>query len=107
MEIIEGNSEGPLEMTDDAMEAWSDATKDVQHVGQRVLKDTSKPDGDACRPDGKLKEASEMEWLHSPSEHNETRLRRRLSISSESDDDVLPKAKVSEVMNAWQGLIRD
>lgn len=36
-------------------------------VAEHVFKDTTKPDGDACRPDGTLKDASEMEWLDSPS----------------------------------------
>ena len=30
----------------------------------------SKPDSDACREDGTLKDASEMEWPNSPSEPN-------------------------------------
>jgi hypothetical protein len=34
----------------------------------RVLKDVNMPDGDACRPDGTLKEASEMVFPNSPSE---------------------------------------
>ena len=32
--------------------------------------DTSKPVGDACREDGTLKDASEMEWPDLPTEHN-------------------------------------
>jgi len=32
--------------------------------------DTSKPVGDACRVDGTLKDASEMEWPDSPTEQN-------------------------------------
>jgi hypothetical protein len=32
--------------------------------------DTSKPVGDACREDGTLKEASEMEWPDSPTGYN-------------------------------------
>ena len=31
--------------------------------------DISKPDGDACREDGTLKDASEMEWLNSPTDN--------------------------------------
>ena len=34
------------------------------------LMDTSKPVGDACREDGTLKEASEMEWPDSPTGYN-------------------------------------
>jgi len=32
------------------------------------LKDTSKPDGEACNPDGTLKDSKEIEWLNSPSD---------------------------------------
>ena len=34
------------------------------------LMDMSKPEGDACREDGTLKDASEMEWPNSPTEYN-------------------------------------
>ena len=63
------------------------------------------PEGDACRPDGTLKDASEMEWLHSPSDLNppESRessigLKRKLANdegdSSDENGD-LPKTKVT------------
>ena len=35
---------------------------------EQFFKDGTMPDGDACRPDGTLKDASEMEWLNSLSE---------------------------------------
>jgi hypothetical protein len=35
---------------------------------EQTFKDSTLPDGDACRPDGTLKDASEMEWPNSPSE---------------------------------------
>lgn len=35
------------------------------------LMDMSKPEGDACREDGTLKDASEMEWPDSPTENNQ------------------------------------
>jgi hypothetical protein len=35
---------------------------------EQYFKDTNMPDGDACRPDGTLKDASEMLFLNSPSE---------------------------------------
>ena len=38
--------------------------------GERIYKDYSKPDGEACRDDGTLKDASEMEWPNSPSDSN-------------------------------------
>jgi hypothetical protein len=31
-----------------------------------VLKDTSKPEGEACNADGTLKDAEQMQWLNSP-----------------------------------------
>jgi hypothetical protein len=79
---------------------------------EQFFKDGTMPDGDACRPDGTLKDASEMEWLNSPSE--ETRnlpevthlsedgynLKRRLPCDEEesnSDSDGPPKTKVSYI----------
>ena len=32
--------------------------------------DKSKPEGDACRKDGTLKDASELDWPDSPTEYN-------------------------------------
>ena len=32
------------------------------------LKDTSKPEGEACNLDGTLKDASQIEWVNSPSD---------------------------------------
>jgi hypothetical protein len=46
---------------------------------EKIFKDGTMPDGDACRPDGTLKDASEMEWLNSPSEAN-------LNLPELSDD---------------------
>ena len=37
------------------------------NLNQRKQKDLWKPDGDACNPDGTLKDAPEMEWPDSPS----------------------------------------
>ena len=71
--------------------------------GKHTLKDNTKPDGDACGPDGMLKDTSEMEWVHSPSALNveEPRestntLKRKLSVEeTESEYEKLLKAKVS------------
>lgn len=58
------------------------------------------PDGDACRPDGTLKDASEIEWQHSPSSTHTrekvSRLKRKLVEEDESacEGDKLRKAKV-------------
>jgi hypothetical protein len=48
----------------------SDSRVGVASVTGTYLKDASKPDGDACREDGTLKDASEMEWPNSPSQTN-------------------------------------
>jgi hypothetical protein len=77
--------------------AWRDALE-----GRSMEKDNSKPDGDTCRPDGTLKEASEMEWPHSPSDldarEQGSSLKRKLPINEDDSDDEengLPKAKVT------------
>ncbi len=41
--------------------------QDARETSVQVLADPTKPVGDACNIDGTLKEADEMEWLHSPS----------------------------------------
>ena len=46
----------------------SESSSGIESAGNNYLKDFSKPDGDACREDGTLKDASEMEWPNSPSE---------------------------------------
>jgi len=37
-------------------------------INTSFLKDASKPEGEACNPDGSLKDADTMEWLNSPSD---------------------------------------
>ena len=34
-------------------------------INTLFLKDASKPEGEACNPDGMLKDADKMEWLNS------------------------------------------
>lgn len=75
--------------------------------------DTSKPVGDACREDGTLKDASEMEWPNSPTEltwhgpNSPTELEwpnsptEDQSSRSESEPDEAPKAKVSIIIGSW------
>ena len=69
------------------------------------IMDISKPVGDACREDGTLKDAKEMDWPNSPTEHNRaiieemfpedtSGLERPPSSRLESDDEVLLKKKV-------------
>jgi len=44
-------------------------TKNVEHKGKAMhLKDASKPNSEACHEDGMLKDATEITWLHSPSQ---------------------------------------
>jgi hypothetical protein len=45
-----------------------DCVSSTNAKGKIFLKDSSKPDGDACHNDGTLKDASELEWLNSPSD---------------------------------------
>ena len=87
------------------LDARSDATR-----GDRIYKDFSKPDEEACRDDGTLKNASEIEWQHSPTASNprpfdlypgeeNTVLKKRKSPGDEDKSDYenveLPKVKVS------------
>ena len=67
------------------------------------IMDISKPVGDACREDGTLKDASEMEWPNSPTEYNhaviEEMFQENGSQSEQhsslgSDPDETPKVKV-------------
>jgi hypothetical protein len=46
----------------------SDGVSKTNANGKTFLKDSSKPDGDACRDDGTLKDASELDWPNSPSD---------------------------------------
>ena len=69
------------------------------------------PDGDACRPDGTLKDASEMQWPDSLSERNlpegpgmsedgynlKRSLPRDEEEESDSEIDRQPKTKVSYI----------
>ena len=87
---------------------------------ERVFKDRNMPDGDACRPDGTLKEASELSFPNSPSDatinlpdigdedayffknlkraHGDS---EEEELSSESTSDGHPKTKVSYVSIAF------
>ena len=62
-------------------------------------RDASKPDGEACNADNTLKDASEIEWFHSPSQITATwstqkRVRGDNEESTNEDDtDELPKPK--------------
>ena len=63
------------------------------------LRDASKPEGEACNPDGTLKDADKMEWLNSPSDsapaapfenHNEDVLH---VVDDATDDERVPKRR--------------
>jgi hypothetical protein len=57
-------------------------------VDTQVQKDTSKPDGEACNDDGTLKDASQMDWINSPSDATTAPvLKHLLDSDDESDDD--------------------
>jgi hypothetical protein len=58
------------------------------------LKDASKPEGEACNPDGTLKDADKMEWLNSPSDVGLAPLEKQcehavhvLEVDDEPDDE--------------------
>lgn len=77
--------------------------------GPTHLKDVSKPDGEACNDDGTLKDASEIEWAHSPSQshpgpvlYGEKRKRNDSVTDGDVDDiDVLPKTNVSRMPHSF------
>ena len=90
------------------MEGSSSVTAGNLGNTERVLKDGDMPDGDACRPDGTLKDASEIEWPNSLSDlpeksNNEyffINLKRGLPDGSDEEEssstnDEHPKTKVS------------
>ena len=52
---------------------------------ERIFQDRNMPDGDACRPDRTLKDASEMEWLHSPSQAQGNLPQGNLPETSDND----------------------
>ena len=54
------------------------------------FKDASKPDGDACREDGTLKDASELEWPNSPSDPAPNFPKDSVSDSDAHHEDYLP-----------------
>jgi len=64
-------------------------------------KDEGKPDGEACNVDGTLKDATDMEWLNSPSQLLPSPpLKRLLDYDSDLDSDhedqrINKKAQVS------------
>ena len=62
---------------------------------------TSKPVGEAVREDGTLKDASEITWLHSPSQEHrlETNGEKRKRHGSDSDDKQLPEYRVSKTFD--------
>jgi hypothetical protein len=55
------------------------------HNAEQVLKDRDMPDGDACRPDGTLKDASELEWPNSPSDLPETSNNKYIFLNLKRD----------------------
>ena len=59
-----------------------------------IQKDTSKPDGEACRADGTLKDADEMEWPNLPSEDITIPQQKcLLEAGSGSEDQAISKKK--------------
>ena len=98
------------------LDARSDTTR-----GKQIYKDYSKPDGEACRDDGTLKDASKLEWPNSPSDINtgpfnldpgeleesdENAFLKRKSPGDEDESDYenvdLPKIKVCNSLVFWK-----
>jgi len=52
-------------------------------INTLFLKDMSKPEGEACNPDGMLKDAEQIEWLNSPLDLNQD----KCTLHDEYDDD--------------------
>jgi len=63
------------------------------------MRDASKPDGEACNADNTLKDASEIEWFHSPSQITATWSTQKQvrgdneESTNEDDANDLPKPK--------------
>ena len=60
----------------------------------------SKPEGEACNPDGTLKDADKMEWLNSPSDVGPAPLEKQrehavhvLEVDDEPDDEHVIKRR--------------
>ena len=98
----------------EAIDAWSgDATQENTNNSKQIYKDYSKPNGEACREEGTLKDVSELDWPDSPSDPSphdwngpwnlgEPEEDLILKIKSPGDEDEssyesdeLPKVKVS------------
>lgn len=97
------------------MNRMEGGSKGVGTLGytEQIFKDITMLDGDACQPDGTLKDASEMEWLNSPSDaklpelsNNEYNLKRSLPRDEEEpwgeeesnvESEGPPKTKVSYI----------
>ena len=71
----------------------------LKPTGSRsIQKDITKPDGEACNADGTLKDASEIEWLHSPGSKSppvSLSKRARNDTSSDADGIAFKKTRVS------------
>jgi len=46
----------------------SDTSSSSKEREKTYLVNSAKPEGEACNADGTLKDASEMDWIHSPSQ---------------------------------------
>jgi hypothetical protein len=59
------------------------------------MRDASKPSGEACNADNTLKDASEIEWIHSPSQAaiQNDRKRGHCTDDESGSEDELPKPK--------------
>jgi hypothetical protein len=98
----------------DIAESHSNSNQDDNEITH--IMDTSKPVGDACREDGTLKDASEMDWPNSPTEQNRALIEEQFRDASEldqppssgSDELEAPKAKVRNIPESflWDTYLR-
>src|SRR5271168_893754 len=65
----------------------SPSSSNQHHDEDIYVMDPSNPVGDACRNDGTLKDASEMDWPNSPTEYNRALIEEQFfSLSGRTDD---------------------
>lgn len=83
----------------------SNVFPDSNENGKTYSRDMTKPIGDACRDDGTLKDANEIEWVHSPTKVTSSEPPPESPGTSSdiyvSDNHDLPSIKVSCVLQIW------
>ena len=104
--VDHGNDSGPSNSGRNIPESGSSSNHHCDDENPYLM-DTSKPIGDACREDGTLKDANEMDWPDSPTQfdHHQALIEEQfreledvteleLPASTGSEADEAPKVKV-------------